>query len=96
MTYAEYANATLTHVQLSELLDLARVKTKICRYRGCQRIGRWYLRRVIKGGLVQEGHYCDECEERFGEQNLRRFARSVGKRVETLSDAEGEFRGVQL
>ncbi|KKK63849.1 hypothetical protein LCGC14_2990140 [marine sediment metagenome] len=87
----------LTNLEVQNLMDIARLNsTTLCRFRGCQKLGRWFLRRFVKGGGVQEGRYCDECEDRFGEQNLRRFAKLVGKRVQTLTDAEGEFRGVQL
>ncbi len=85
----------LTPVELEHLMSTARIQTVVCRYRGCIRIGRWFLRRVLRGGVVQEGKYCDEHEQEFGDQNLRRFARVIGKRVETITDEAGEFLGVR-
>ncbi len=65
-----------------------------CRYRGCSEDGLYFMRRELKNGSIQEGLFCDEHDEKFGEQNLRRWAHSIGTRVETLTDQEGTFRGV--
>ena len=67
-----------------------------CRYRGCVSPGKYYLRRSLKHGIIQTGMYCDECDERFGEQNLRRAARAMGGKVITLTDEDGDFRGIQV
>ncbi len=65
-----------------------------CRYRGCSEDGLYFMRRELKNGSIQEGLFCDEHDEKFGEQNLRRWAHSLGTRVEILEDREGAFRGV--
>ena len=90
------------------LVDQATNGVSPCRYRGCSHPGRYYLRRSLKHGAVQAGLYCEDCDERFGEQNLRREARMAGGRVVTLRDEPrsgvdpdkygecGEFRGVQV
>ena len=72
-------------------IEAARVP---CRFRGCSKDGVFYLKRLLKEGGIQQGYFCDSHEERFGEQNLRRWARETNSVVATFKDDAGEFRGV--
>ena len=65
-----------------------------CRYRGCSEDGLYFMRRELKNGTIQSGLFCVEHDEKFGEQNLRRWAHSIGARVEILTDQGVTFRGV--
>lgn len=91
-------NAVLTEGDLRSLQEaLAKpVAPPACRYRGCQSVGEFYLRRMLRAGQVQSGLYCGGHEEQFGEANLRKWAREYGGQVAWLTDAEGSFRGVVL
>lgn len=53
-----------------------------CVIRGCSVIGEYFMRRVKRDGTFQEGLMCDEHDQRYGEENLRR-----------LTDAE-EWHGI--
>ena len=72
-------------------IEAARVP---CRFRGCSNDGEFYLRRLLKEGGIQQGYFCDEHDEKFGEQNLRRWAREIHSSIGLLRDEKGEFRGV--
>ena len=54
--------------EIDRALDAARPK---CRYRGCGNPGRYFMRRRMRRGVVQQGLYCEACEVRFGNQNLK-------------------------
>ena len=70
-------------------------EARLCRFRGCQEIGMYYMRRQLRGDAVQEGIYCEKHEQQFGEENLRRAARESGGRVHTLVDSAGKYRGIK-
>ena len=43
----------------------------ICIVRGCEEPAEFYMRRVRRDGTIQAGMMCDECDNRYGEENLR-------------------------
>ena len=63
--------------KLKKDLDTYVGKPKVvkCVYRGCDELGEYFMRRLLRGGKWQEGLFCDEHERRFGEENLRRWER---------------------
>ncbi len=47
----------------------------ICIIRGCENPGEFYMRRVRRNGEIQAGIMCATCDNRYGEENLKRLER---------------------
>ncbi len=45
----------------------------ICIIRACEAPGEFYMRRERRDGTIQAGIMCDACDNRYGEENLRRL-----------------------
>ncbi len=91
--------SVLTEFQVDELkvsLNGSESKMVACRLRGCHDDGEFFMRRQTRHGGVQEGLYCDRHEEQFGLQNLKIWAKQLGKMLVIQTDVEGQFIGVEV
>ncbi len=51
-----------------------------CSWRGCGKVGEYYLRRVTARGRATNGMYCDEHEKQEGDKNLAKHSRGLAMR----------------
>lgn len=65
-----------------------------CIVRGCPDGGEFFLQRVLRSGGVQRGLYCNDHDQQYGVENLRRWAKETHGTLGEVVDVEGTFPAV--